>query len=62
MGVFSSLLNYQMHSGRGREYNISPLESMDPLYIITEYGIVLALNFDYNLEKTESGVIRRILT
>lgn len=51
-----------MHSGRGREYNISPLESMDPLYIITEYGIVLALNFDYNLEKTESGVIRRILT
>lgn len=34
---------------------------MDPLYIKTEHGIVLSLNFDYNLEKTESGVIR-ILT
>lgn len=61
MGVFSSLLNYQRHSRRGSEYNISPLESMDPLYI-KEYGIVLSLNFEYNLEKTESGVIRRILT
>lgn len=61
MGVFSSLLNYQRHSRRGSEYNISPLESMDPLYIKTEYGIVLSLNFDYNLEKPESGVIR-ILT
>lgn len=51
-----------MHSRRVSEYNISPLESMDPLYIKTEYGIVLSLNFDYNLEKTESGAIRRILT